>query len=208
MSFGDPNNPYGQQPQAPQGQPGYGYPQQAPQGIPPQGQPGYGYPQQGAPAGYPGGYPGAPMQMPGLLKTSRVLLFIIGGLQIIGGIGMAIGGAAVTSVSSSSSSSSTSTAGGMVGGVLVFIGVLFLAMAALSIFLGVKFAKGGNGIRVTTIVYASISLLGSLANFANIGSNGAAPGAFGGIVGLALGGIILASVVGSSGAAWFKRPRF
>ncbi|MER5225024.1 RDD family protein [Streptomyces flaveus] len=55
MSFGDPNNPYGQQPpqggqqpygypQQPQGQPGYGYPQQAPQGVPPQQ--GYGYPQQ------------------------------------------------------------------------------------------------------------------------------------------------------------------
>lgn len=43
MSFGDPNNPYNQQP--PQGQPGY--PQQAPQDVPPQ----YGYPQQ-APQGF------------------------------------------------------------------------------------------------------------------------------------------------------------
>ncbi|MFJ3974994.1 RDD family protein [Streptomyces sp. NPDC090021] len=50
MSFGDPNNPYGQQP--PQGQPGYG--QQAPQGVPPQ----YGYPQQPAPGAAPQyGYP-------------------------------------------------------------------------------------------------------------------------------------------------------
>lgn len=65
MSFGSPNNPYGQ-PQSPQqGQPGYGYPQQgqpgyqqAPQGVPPQQ--GYGYPQQ---PGYPqqGGY-GYPQQ--------------------------------------------------------------------------------------------------------------------------------------------------
>jgi uncharacterized RDD family membrane protein YckC len=65
MSFGSPNNPYGQQPQNPQqGQPGYGYPQQpgyqqAPQGVPPQQ--GYGYPQQQP--GYPqqGGY-GYPQQ--------------------------------------------------------------------------------------------------------------------------------------------------
>ncbi|MDI3419774.1 RDD family protein [Streptomyces luteolus] len=69
MSFGDPNNPYGQQPQQPpqggqpygypqqpQGQPGYGYPQQAPQGVPPQQ--GYGYPQQQGQA-YPG-YPQGP----------------------------------------------------------------------------------------------------------------------------------------------------
>lgn len=72
MSFGDPNNPYGQQP--PQGQPGGypqqgqpGYPQQAPQGVPQQ----YGYPQQQPPMGMPpqqpyGAYPpaGAP-GMPG-----------------------------------------------------------------------------------------------------------------------------------------------
>ncbi|MEU6057590.1 RDD family protein [Streptomyces sp. NPDC047097] len=73
MSFGDPNNPYGQpqgQPQQPgygypQGgqppQPGYGYPQQAPQGVPPQPdygqQQNYGYPQQQPQQGY--GYPQA-----------------------------------------------------------------------------------------------------------------------------------------------------
>ncbi|MEU1483655.1 RDD family protein [Streptomyces sp. NPDC005752] len=52
MSFGDPNNPYSQQP--PQGQPGY--PQQAPQGVPPQ----YGYPQQPYGAYPPAGIPGMP----------------------------------------------------------------------------------------------------------------------------------------------------
>ncbi|MFG3284982.1 RDD family protein [Streptomyces sp. NPDC048111] len=75
MSFGDPNNPYGQQPQQPpqggnpygqqQGQPGYGYPQgqQAPQGVPAQG---YGYPQQpGQAPGY--GYP----QAPGTLQANN-----------------------------------------------------------------------------------------------------------------------------------------
>ncbi|WP_316777079.1 RDD family protein [Streptomyces sasae] len=65
MSFGSPNNPYGQPQNPQQGQPGYGYPQQgqpgyqqAPQGVPPQQ--GYGYPQQ---PGYPqqGGY-GYPQQ--------------------------------------------------------------------------------------------------------------------------------------------------
>ncbi|MBM7439033.1 RDD family protein [Streptomyces sp. HB132] len=52
MSFGDPNNPYSQQP--PQGQPGY--PQQAPQGVPPQ----YGHPQQQYGAYPPAGMPGMP----------------------------------------------------------------------------------------------------------------------------------------------------
>ncbi|MGT2530024.1 hypothetical protein ACU4GG_25185 [Streptomyces nojiriensis] len=199
MSFGDPNNPYGQQP--PQGQPGYGYPQQAPQGVPPQG--GYAYPQQQAPMGYPagpGGYPGMPMQMPGLLKTSRVLLFIIGGLQILGGLVMGIGGAAV-------SGSTSSTGGDVVGGFLVIFALVFFAFGGLAIFLGAKFANGGNGIRITTIIFGALSVLGSLGNFANTGS-GTSGGAAGGVVGLAIGGIILASVVTADGAAWFKRPRY
>ncbi|MFI5526399.1 RDD family protein [Streptomyces platensis] len=56
MSFGNPGNPYGQQPPpAP-----YGTPQQpAPYGYPQQAAPGYGYPQQSAP-----GY-GPPQAMPG-----------------------------------------------------------------------------------------------------------------------------------------------
>ncbi|MYY06690.1 MULTISPECIES: RDD family protein [unclassified Streptomyces] len=67
MSFGDPNNPYGNQPSYGQ-QPGY--PQQAPQGVPPQGvppqgvPPQYGYPAQPYGAYPPAGMPG--MGMPGL----------------------------------------------------------------------------------------------------------------------------------------------
>jgi uncharacterized RDD family membrane protein YckC len=63
MSFGSPNNPYGQpqNPQQPQ-QPGYGYPQQGQQGQ--QGQQPYGYPQAPQPPGVPPqqgyGYPQAP----------------------------------------------------------------------------------------------------------------------------------------------------
>lgn len=204
MSFGDPNNPYGQQPPAPQGQPGYGYPQQAPQGVPPQG--GYAYPQQQAPQGYPaypggpGGYPGVPMEMPGLLKTARVLLFIIGGLEIIIGLIAAVGGAALSSTDSGSS-------GDLVGGVLIGVALLVIVFGVLAIVLGAKFAKGGNGVRITTIVFASLSILGSLGNFANTSANGGS-GVFGGIIGLAIAGVILASVVSSSGAAWFKRPRY
>ncbi|MFF0472328.1 RDD family protein [Streptomyces sp. NPDC004284] len=68
MSFGDPNNPYGQQPQQPpQGQPGYGYPQQTPQGVPPQQ--GYGYPQQ-----QPGAYP----QAPGTLQANNGYISVHG----------------------------------------------------------------------------------------------------------------------------------
>ncbi|MCP9957647.1 MULTISPECIES: hypothetical protein [Streptomyces] len=195
MSFGDPNNPYGQQPQQPpQGQPGYGYPQQQPQA-------GYGYPQQQQP-GY-GGYPAAaPMKMPGLMTAARVLLFIFGGLQIIVGIVLAIGIAAAKSAVDTYGGSAE--AGTMLAGFGFVVVFLLLAFAAWAIILGVKFGKGGNGVRITAIVYASLLIVLSLANFVSDQPNAA----IGGIIGLAIGGIVLASMVNSSASAWFNRPRF
>ncbi|WP_254811871.1 RDD family protein [Streptomyces cavourensis] len=134
MSFGDPNNPYGQQPGQPpqgppQGQPGYGYPQQAPQGVPqqgygyPQGQPGYpqaGYPQQpGQP--YGGGYPQQPGYGSGMPQLAHWGLraggLIIDGL-VIGlpyGILVGIGGAM----------------GDAAGGIIALLGVLLMIGLAI-----------------------------------------------------------------------------
>ena len=209
MSSGDPNNPYGapqgQQPgyppQAPQGQPGYGYPQGAPQQ-----QPGYGYPQ-GAPQqpAYPGGPGGAnmmPMEMPGLMKTSRVLLFILSGFQILFGLiaGVAVGALQDVSngVGSGDRTDAAAGLGFLAAGLLVALGVL-------SIFLGVKFKTGGSGIRITTIVYASLIILGGIVNIAK-GANGSAT--FGGLISLAMAGIILASMVNGAASTWFNRPRY
>ncbi|MCF3133855.1 hypothetical protein [Streptomyces olivochromogenes] len=202
MSFGDPNNPYGppqgQQPgyppQPPQGQPGYGYP-----AAPPPQQPGYGYP--AAPPVQQYGY-GMPMEMPGLMKTSRVLLFVLAGFQILFGLlaGVAVGAAQDVSNGVGSGDSTDSLAG-----LGFLIAGLLLAMGALSIFLGVKFKTGGSGIRVTTIVYASLMILGGIGNIVN-GANGSAT--FGGLISLAIAGIILASMVNSAASAWFNRPRY
>ncbi|MFF8830510.1 hypothetical protein [Streptomyces sp. NPDC015131] len=196
MSFGDPNNPYGQ-PQGQPQQPGYGYPQQGqPQ------QPGYGYPAAPPPPAYGAGYPGgAPMTMPGLMQTARVLLFIVAGLQIIIGIVLAFVIAAAQDVSDSVGAGNATDGLAGLGFLMV---IIMLAFAGLAIFLGVKFSKGGNGIRVTTIVYAALYLLLSIANFAG----GEASSAVGGIIGLAIGGIILASMVTSSASQWFNRPRY
>ncbi|MFF9144299.1 hypothetical protein ACF1BN_05510 [Streptomyces sp. NPDC014861] len=84
--------PYGQQPgpygQPPQGQPGYGYPQQAPQGVPPQ--PGYGYPQQPGPYGQQPQYgapqgPGGYVPHPPAPKKSKTPL-IIGAVAVVAAI--------------------------------------------------------------------------------------------------------------------------
>ncbi|MFH8731735.1 MULTISPECIES: proline-rich domain-containing protein [unclassified Streptomyces] len=213
MSFGDPNNPYGppqgqpgqqpgyppQAPQAPQGQPGYGYPQ-APQGVPPQQ--GYGYPQ-GQPA-YPG-FPGGnqmPIEMPGLMKTARVLLFILAGFQLLIGIILGVTVGAAQDVSNGvGSGDATDTLAGL--GFL--FAALMVALGALSIFLGVKFKNGGSGIRITTIVYASLMIIGGLVNLVNGGGGSAT---FGGLISLAIAGIILGSMVNSAATTWFNRPRY
>ncbi|WP_031477582.1 hypothetical protein [Streptomyces bicolor] len=208
MSFGDPNNPYGPPPQGqqpgyppqqpPQGQPGYGYPQGAPQQPP-----AYGYPQapQQAYPGYPGGNM-MPMEMPGLMKTARVLLFIMAGFQILFGIiaGIAIGAAQDVSNGVGSGDDTDALAG------LGFLAAaLLVGLGALSIFLGVKFKNGGSGIRITTIVYASLMILGGIVNIVN-GAGGSTT--FGGLISLAIAGIILASMVNSASTAWFSRPRY
>ncbi len=211
MSFGDPNNPYGppqgQQPgyppQQPPAQPGYGYPQGAPQQ-----QPGYGYPQgQPAQPGYPGypGYPGGnamPMEMPGLMKTARVLLFILAGFQLLFGI---IAGIAVGAVQDVSNGVGSGDETDTLAGLGFLIAGLMVALGALSIFLGVKFKNGGSGIRITTIVYAALMILGGIMNIVN-GANGSAT--FGGLISLAIAGIILASMVNGAASTWFNRPRY
>ncbi|MET9569291.1 hypothetical protein ACFYNW_13650 [Streptomyces virginiae] len=221
MSFGDPHNPYGQQPA--QGQPGYGYPQQAPQGIPPQG--GYAYPQQapqgypGGPAGYPGGpggYPGAHMEMPGGAKAARVILFILSSLQALFGLLIIIGGAVFASAFSGSSSSSAQDVGTAVS-VGFVIGGLFLIGVALWPFLtAVKMGKGRNGVRVSGIVYGSLqTFFAGLSLLVNVAALGASEQSSGGptaivllpaVVSLALG---LTIVIGLAKAGdYFKRPSY
>ncbi|GGQ30631.1 MULTISPECIES: hypothetical protein [Streptomyces] len=223
MSFGDPHNPYGQQP-AP-GQPGYGYPQQAPQGIPPQG--GYAYPQQapqgypGGPAGYPGGpggYPGAHMEMPGGAKAARVILFVMGALQALGGLFVIIGGAVLGAALSDSSSSSAEDVGAVAGTAGVILGLLFIGFALWPILTAAKMGKGRGGVRVSGIIYGSLqtlfAVLGILLNLAALGASEHTTGSGGltvisvlpSLISLALG---LTIVIGLAKAGdYFRRPQY
>ncbi|WP_416984102.1 hypothetical protein [Streptomyces sp. T028] len=205
MSFGDPNNPYGppQQPQPgqpPQQQPGYpSYPaaQQPGYGYPTAPQPGQGYPQAPpVPQGY--GYPmQMPMQMPGIIQTARVLLFILAGFQFLAAVIFGI----LVAVASSADSDVD-----IVAGVVAAIALLMLALGALSIFLGVKMRNGRGGIRIGTMIYASLMILGSLVNIGQGVSQTAASGALGGIISLAFGITILVGMI--KGGDWFNRPRY
>ncbi|GHI87869.1 integral membrane protein [Streptomyces xanthophaeus] len=204
MSFGDPNNPYGQQPQAPQGgQPGYGYPQQAPQGIPQQG---YGYPQQGAPAGFPGGYPGAPVEMPGGVKGARIMLYILGVCQAVFALVIFAASAWVADQISTAldsdatiNSADADKAAAVGAGFVIFFGVLCLLFGLWGILTAAKLGKGRTGIRVSGIVYASLVTLVSVVNL--LGANLFA------LVSLVLGILVIVFLAKSDASEYFNRPR-
>ncbi|WP_369261429.1 hypothetical protein [Streptomyces sp. R35] len=217
MSFGDPNNPYGQPPQqppaAPPAAPGYGYPA-APPGVPPQG---YGYPQQPAYPGYPGGNQMLPQTMPGLLVTARVFLFLISAVQILAALGWFYFAAIANDVSNAADSYSSSSddpfgafgdGAGIASGVLVVIGLIAAALATLSITLGVKFGKGGQGVRITTVVYGALGgVIGLISLFVGLDS-GLATAVIFPLIWVTFAAIITAAPVVPSGTAWFARPRY
>ncbi|MEU1198491.1 hypothetical protein ABZ446_19920 [Streptomyces sp. NPDC005813] len=212
MSFGDPNNPYGQPPQQPPAAPGYGYPQ-AP-GVPPQG---YGYPQQPAYPGYPGSNQMLPQTMPGLLVTARVFLFIISAVQILAALGWFYVAAIANDVSNTADSysssnddvfSSFSDGADIATGVLVLIALIAAGLAALSITLGVKFGRGGQGIRITTVIYGALGgIVGLIMLFVGLDSGMASAVIFP-LIWVVFAAIITAAPVVSSGTAWFARPRY
>ncbi|MFI9242494.1 hypothetical protein ACIGXF_07860 [Streptomyces sp. NPDC053086] len=212
MSFGDPNNPYGAPPQQPPAAPGYGYPQQP--GVPPQG---YAYPQQAA---YPG-YPGAnamPQSMPGLLVTARVFLYLISAVQIIGGLIWLYIAAFVNDVSNKADELGSSSddnpfdsigdGGHMAAGLIVFFALIALGLAALSITLGVKFGRGAQGVRITTVVYGALGgVVGLIMLFVGMDS-GLASAVIFPLIWVVFAAVITAAPVVPSGTAWFNRPRY
>ncbi|CAM5531570.1 MULTISPECIES: hypothetical protein [Streptomyces] len=209
MSFGDPNNPYGQPPQQPPaGAPGYGYPQQPP-GVPPQAN--YGYPQQPAYPGYPGGNMMLPQSMPGLLVTARVFLFIISAVQILGALAFLYFAAFASDVSDGADElgfSSVGDGGDAAAGIFAIFALIAAALAALSITLGVKFGRGGQGIRITTVIYGALgAIVGLVGLFVGL-DTGMASSVIGPLLWLVFGGIIAAAPVVPSGTAWFARPRY
>ncbi|MEU0282110.1 proline-rich domain-containing protein [Streptomyces sp. NPDC088147] len=201
MSFGDPNNPYGQQPQPgsgqPQGQPGYGYPQGQPQ------QPGYGYPQappvQPYGGGFPGG-PGGPQEMPGGVKAARVMLWVISGLCLIGTFIFFGSAASLNAAKDSTTLQNDSQFQDLVdgsSGFLYGLGALALVWLVLSAFLAIKVKTGGSGFRTALIVYGVVTALIAIYPFTVFG-----------IVHLVLAILIAVFAGKSDGAAWFNRPRY
>ncbi|HET6359131.1 hypothetical protein [Streptomyces sp.] len=204
MSFGDPNNPYGQpqggqpgygQPQGGQpgyGQPGYGQPQ-------PQGQPGYGYPQAPPVQAYGGGFVGGPTEMPGGVKAARVMLFVIAGFQVIGAIFAALGAVGVAKAKDDPALKDDVQFQQLTDfpvGAVWAMAFLILAWGILAIVLGAKFSSGGNGIRITTMVFGIITAVLGIYPFVVVG-----------LVHTVLAILITVFVGKSDGGEWFNRAQ-
>jgi hypothetical protein len=192
-----PGDPYGRQPpqqpygypQQPPAQPGHGYPTQ-PQ---PQARPPYGYPQQPQPHTPFAAYPGGPEVMPSSARAARAMLFVLGGMQILGGLLLLLGAAALKSVDDTDELT-------MPIGLVYVMGVLFLAFAVLSIGMGAKYRTGGNGTRIGSIVIGVLVALSSVATMIS--------GAFLLLAPLALSVLLIVFAAKAETAAWFKRPQY
>ncbi|MEY9486727.1 hypothetical protein RKD26_002521 [Streptomyces calvus] len=200
MSFGDPNNPYGQPPQQPPAGPGYGYPQQP--GAPQQG---YGYP--AAPPvsqPYGGGY--VPTQMPGITRAAQILLAVIAVAHVL--IAAAYGKAlAEWDANWDKGMRDAGLAGDaeveryadLGKGVVVFFLGLAAVFAILGLVLVLQYAKGGNGVRVCSIVYASFAIVSGIFSLALYGL---------GLLIMIVSILVIVFAARRPSAEWFRRPRY
>ncbi|MGK5630142.1 hypothetical protein [Streptomyces sp. URMC 123] len=166
-----PQQGYGQ-PQAygqPYAQPYAGQPPYAQ----PHGMPAYGYPP------YPGGHDpsGMPMTMPGPVRTAQVLGIVMGALVLVG-------------VLASGAVYGAEAAGYAIGVSLPAIGAFICAL---------QFKRGGNGAKVTAVVFDSLMMFFGLGSFAQGNLSGGLHFVFG-----LLGVILLSQRVSG---AWFRRDR-
>ncbi|RUQ21923.1 hypothetical protein [Kocuria sp. HSID16901] len=179
-------NPTGNQPPQFNGGPEQGTPQYQ-GGNQPAGQPGYGQPQyQGSDFGQR-----SPLDRPKSVKTASVLIFIVGGLTILGGLFGMLGGLAA-----SASTEAADALQGIPPGALIGLGVVDIILGLVLIFAGVAVRKGKNWGRIATLVITILLIISFIVSL--IGGN------FSGIVGVVL--LIIASVNlwKGEGAAWFK----
>ncbi|GAB2723093.1 hypothetical protein [Streptomyces bullii] len=198
MSFGDPNNPYGQPPQQQPGGPGYGYPQ-TPPGAPQQG---YGYP--AAPPvqqPYGGGYAPAPAQMPGITRAAQIMLgvIVVAHVIIAGVYAYTLTQWDKTMADAGLTDSETQQFADLGKGVVVFFLGLAAVFAILGLVLLLQYGKGGNGVRVCSIVYGSFAIVTGIFMIAAWGL---------GLVIIAVAIMLIVFAAKRPSAEWFKRPRY
>ncbi|MFH8585982.1 hypothetical protein ACH4GP_16465 [Streptomyces celluloflavus] len=137
-------------------------------------------PQQGMPPYPPGSYQSYPMAqlpMPGSVRAARVLAYVAAGLA---GLGTVVAGAMA----------GPAGAGAALGSAIPVIGVFICAL---------RFARSGNGAKVTAIVFASLVIL--------FGLGALGRGIPAGTIQLGLGIAIVATLSQRQSGDWFRRPQ-
>ncbi|MEU6666940.1 hypothetical protein [Streptomyces sp. NPDC046727] len=204
--------PEPEQSSLPRRQPGTGVPYMPPPPRhPPRPQisPGFGYVRQP-------GYAAASLNMPQQVKAARIVLFLLAGLLVVLGLAaLAQAEAAQNALAPYSGSSglmapavheaeqeAAAQRGMAQSGMLS--GATF---AALALVLAARFGKGGNALRIGTIVYGAwLCAAGTL----TLGlTAGIAPAAIvmAALAELAVGVLLIVFMAQKDGVAWFSRPR-
>ncbi|MEU8551498.1 hypothetical protein AB0C81_31755 [Streptomyces roseoverticillatus] len=183
MTMPESSNPYGrpQQPQPyGQAQP-YAQPQPQPYAQQPYGQ--------AAPQGPYAPYPSAPVavEMPRGVKHARIGLYVLGGLNVLGGVLMLAAAGVKGDVDGTSATQLYAT------------GTVALVLSVVAFVVAAKFGSGGNGVRITGAVVGGLVLLNALVSLAT--------GQLTGGPGLAIGALVLVGCLKKEAADWFNRPR-
>ncbi|WP_150493406.1 hypothetical protein [Streptomyces kanamyceticus] len=145
---------------------------------PQSGLPSYTGPAQDPGGAYGYGYgPVPPQQMPGVVRAAQIVLWVLGGLTILGSI------SAIFIVN-------PETAGAALG-----VNVCLLVSAGMAF----RYGTVGNGIRVTCIVLMSVQIAFAL--------GGAASGNPAGLLPLLAAIAVVVLLSQGAAGAWFKRPR-
>ncbi|GAA0352250.1 hypothetical protein [Streptomyces blastmyceticus] len=172
----------------PEPSPPYGPPQ--PYGPPHPSQPypsqPYGHP---APQGAYGPYIPEPMQMPRAARTTRILLFVIGGLYALVGPVLITVAAAVDDLGKADVSRAA----------LYATGTFTLAVGVVAVVVAALFRKGGNGVRVTAMVIGWIMIANAVIALT--------AGQAGFMAGFVSGILIVSNCLKKDTVAWFGRPR-
>lgn len=198
MSFGEPNSPYGPPPQQPA--PGYGYPQQGPPpGVPPQG---YGAYPAAPPVSQPygGGY--VPTQMPGITRAAQIMLgIIVLAHAVIAGLyayTLTVWDETMAEAGITGDSQAQEFAD-LGKGIVVFLLGLAAVFALLGLALLFQYAKGGNGVRVCSIVYGSFAIITGIFMIAAWGI---------GLLIIVVAILLIVFAAKRASAQWFQRPRY
>ncbi len=177
-----PPGPYPPQPGPYAEQPGPYAPQPGPYAQ----QPGP-YPQQPyqpAYAGAPGAYPAGPPR-PGMVTGAAVLAFISAGFGIIGSFILMLGGSVVSALGASG-----------VGGLVIVLGLISLALSALLIWGGVA-AISGKSSKILVIL-SGISVIINLIEIIVL------PAGFTAVIGMVIPVLIIVFLMNAASKAWFR----